>query len=68
MPVFLRRQAPPLKTDDYTKYRPFVREDFRECCAYCLLHEIIAGGEANFELNHFRPKSRLEFAGLVNDF
>jgi len=68
MPVFLRRRTSPLKTDDYTKYRPFVREDFRECCAYCLLHEIIAGGEANFELDHFRPKSRPKFAGLINDF
>jgi len=68
MSVFLRRQIPPPEANDYTKYRPFIREDFRECCAYCLLHEIIAGGEANFELDHFRPKSHPEFAGLVNDF
>ena len=68
MPVFLRRRNPPPKVNDYTKYRPLVREDFRECCAYCLLHEIIAGGEANFELDHFRPKSHPEFAGLVNGF
>ncbi len=68
MPVFLRRQMPPPRANDYTKYQPFVREDFRECCAYCLLHEIIAGGEANFELDHFRPKSLPEFASLANDF
>lgn len=68
MPIFLRRQTPPPEESNYTKYRPFVREDFHECCAYCLLHEIIAGGEANFELDHFRPKAHTEFTRLANDF
>lgn len=57
MPVFTRRTEPPPKHNSYRKYRQYVREDFAECCAYCLLHEVLAGGEDNFELDHFRPKS-----------
>lgn len=68
MPVFSRRVPAPHLTGNYVRYRAFVREDFSECCAYCLFHELIAAGPANFELDHFRPKSRPEFALLVNDF
>lgn len=68
MSVFIRRNPAPPEESDYTKYRPFVREDFRECCAYCLLHEVLAGGADNFELDHFRPRSLPEFANRVNDF
>jgi len=59
--------APPPERD-YTKYREPVREDFGECCAYCLLFEVLAGGRDNFELDHFRPKSRPEFSHLATDF
>ncbi len=66
MPVFHRRlKAPRIKTE-YGHFRQFVREDFSECCAYCLLHEIVAAGAENFELDHFRPKSL--FPALINDF
>lgn len=66
MPVFQRRQEPPAIKGDYPHFRSFVREDFSECCAYCLLHEILAAGAENFELDHFRPKSL--FPSLINDF
>jgi hypothetical protein len=68
MPVFTRRQTAPAPKRNYATYRPFVREDFSECCAYCLLHEIVSSGEDNFELDHFRPKSNPLFASLINDF
>jgi hypothetical protein len=68
MGIFLRRQIAPVIMGQYVKFRPFVREDFIECCAYCLLHERLAGGKANFELDHFRPKSLPQFAKLINDF
>lgn len=63
-----RRRAPDVAGSSYTRFREAVREDFEECCAYCLLHEILAAGRDNFELDHFRPKSRREFAHLVDDF
>jgi len=66
--VFLRRKSPPGPFKHYSAYRPFVREDFAECCAYCLLHEILAAGQENFELDHFRPRSLAAFASLASDF
>ncbi|MCI0691606.1 HNH endonuclease [candidate division KSB1 bacterium] len=65
--IFSRRSPAPSESN-YAKYRPYIREDFRECCAYCLMHETYAGGEENFELDHFRPKSRPEFSGLINEY
>jgi HNH endonuclease len=66
--VFRRRESPPGPFKRYSAYRPFVREDFAECCAYCLLHEILAAGPENFELDHFRPRSLPGFTRLDNDF
>lgn len=65
--IFLHRSPTPSE-NDYAKYRPYLREDFYECCAYCLLHEFFAGGKENFELDHFRPKSRPEFRDLINEY
>ena|ERR1022692_3458919 len=57
MPYFQRRRTPPPPPPTYAGYRLHVREDFRKSCAYCLLEEIHAGGQENFELDHFKPKS-----------
>ena len=66
MPIFRRRtEAPSLRGKGYARFRSAVREDFASCCAYCLLHELLAGGSDNFELDHHRPKSL--FAHLVDD-
>src|SRR4030095_2488898 len=56
--IFSHRSPTPMTTQDYRRFRPYIREDFNECCAYCLLHELLAGGTENFELDHFKPKSR----------
>lgn len=66
MPLFQRRPAAPVVKGGYQQFRPFVREDFAECCAYCLLAEILAGGQENFQLDHFRPQSL--FPALIKDF
>lgn len=68
MAVFVRRAPPPAVESDYRKYRPYVREDFCECCAYCLLHEVLAAGVDNFELDHFKPKSDERFTSLAADY
>lgn len=68
MPVFVRRSPAPPQERDYKSYRAFVREDFRQCCAYCLLHELLAAGAEDFELDHFRPQSNPSFQGLRTDF
>ena len=50
----------------YSRFRPYLRRDFRQCCAYCLLHEFWAGGERNFEIDHFRPIGK--FPHLENEY
>lgn len=68
MAIFNRRCNPPKSEKNYYKYRDLIREDFSECCAYCLLHELISGGRDSFELDHFRPKSNPLFSHLINHF
>lgn len=53
---------------DYSRYREMIRSDFSKCCAYCLLPELKAAGEENFEIDHREPKSKfpLKIAEYTN--
>ncbi len=66
MAHFLRTRPAPTVRGGYPAFRSFVRGDFRECCAYCLLPELLAAGEENFELDHFQPRSL--FPDRTHDF
>jgi hypothetical protein len=66
MPHFSRTRPLPVTFRHYASYRSYVRADFRETCAYCLLKEVFAAGLENFEIDHFRPQSRYSVG--VNDF
>ena len=66
MARFIRTKPCPIVTDGYRAYRPHVRTDFELRCAYCLVEELYCGGEENYELDHFRPRSR--FPELRHDF
>jgi hypothetical protein len=70
MPIFIRREDGPSYDAPHHTIRPLVRADFSECCAYCLFHELLAGGEDNFEIDHFRPRARtadpVERDGFLN--
>jgi len=66
MPRFKRTRPAPVVSGTYRAYRRQVQEDFERTCAYCLIEEILAGGEENFELDHFRPKRH--FPTQSNDF
>lgn len=65
-PIFSHRVPDPFNTRDYRKFRPYIREDFSSCCAYCLLTELLGSGKENFELDHFRPKSH--FPTLISEY
>jgi hypothetical protein len=65
-PIFSHREPAPLSTNDYRRFRPYIREDFSTCCAYCLLTELLGSGKENFELDHFKPRSR--FPELVSEY
>ncbi len=53
--VFTRR-VPTRTYSDYTRYRPLLRQDFQNRCAYCLRHEYFVGGEAGCAIDHHRPQ------------
>jgi len=62
---FHRRRSVPMHAD-YQRYRPILREDFRQFCAYCVRHEYEIGGDENYEIDHYRPQSL--FRELVNRY
>ena len=66
MAHFERTNPAPTVKGDYRSFRPYVRRDFKQYCAYCLLHEDNAAGEENFELDHFHP--RKQFKAIEKDF
>lgn len=66
MAHFNRTKPAPKVNGDYRAFRPYVRFDFKASCAYCLIDELFAAGEENFELDHFRPKSL--FPQYINNF
>lgn len=57
--MIFRRSDPPRRYRDYTRYRKRLRADFQHRCAYCLTHESHFGGEANFSIDHYRPRRGL---------
>src|SRR5438128_1356396 len=67
MPIFCRRPDPP-SYSNYRLYKPILREDFRNRCGYCLLHEgdEMGGGFQHFHIDHFRP--RKTFPGLISTY
>jgi len=66
MARFTRTFPPPQVRGDYTKFRPYVREDFQRLCAYCLVPEDDAQGPEGFQLDHFRPQKKFE--DEINNF
>ncbi len=46
----------PPQQKHYSEYRDYLRVDFRNRCAYCLVHEANKGGDANFEIDHYHPR------------
>src|ERR1043166_8769090 len=71
-PRLTRRDSYSKKKDgnyyaEYAHYREEVAEDCLFRCAYCDVHQEEIGGERLMQLDHFRPKSRPEYATLVND-
>lgn len=51
-----RRLTPP-QFNDYTKYKPYLSDEFNARCVYCRALEVVKGVEA-FGVDHYRPKKR----------
>ncbi|WP_204345105.1 HNH endonuclease [Psychroserpens algicola] len=52
----------------YGDYKPYLRREAKEKCVYCAIHENPIGGSDHFHVEHYKPKSLEEFAGLVKDY
>jgi len=51
----------------YNDWKPQICEECYRQCVYCAIQDNHWGGIDNFHIDHFRPKSRAEFAHLVDD-
>ncbi|MCX5795035.1 MAG: hypothetical protein NTY77_06045 [Elusimicrobia bacterium] len=50
----------------YKDWKPHLRQEAQYQCVYCAIHEACFGGERNFHVEHFKPKSR--FKTLINRY
>ena len=66
-PRIKRQETPPKMTGrrGYLKAREYLRRDFENRCAYCMIHETQGGGAEAFWIDHFKPRSK---GGYVNDY
>jgi hypothetical protein len=63
--VVIVRNLPPKHWADSRRYKPYLRRDFNYRCAYSWVHESSIGGEATFEVEHFRPKTHFRKLGAT---
>ena len=52
-----QRRHGPAGYAEYTKYRPWLRDEFDFRCVYCLKRETWGQVTFDFELDHFKPQS-----------
>lgn len=55
MPIRQRKHQPK-PVNKYTEYREQLREEFDFACAYCEILESERGGQAAFEIDHYKPQ------------
>lgn len=55
----------------YKDWKPHLRKESACRCVYCSIHDARFGGQRNFHVEHFKPKSNKKFtafAALENDY
>jgi len=50
----------------YHEWKPLLAKEAKNQCVYCAIHEGSFGGERNFHVEHFKPKSR--FRSHINNY
>ncbi len=55
--MIFTRSIPKRRYRNYSLYRSLLRTDFQHRCAYCLVHEYHNGSDANFSIDHHRPRN-----------
>lgn len=54
------------RSGTYQDWKPLLALEAKNQCVYCSIHEQSFGGERNFHVEHFKPKSR--FTSLRNHY
>ena len=52
----------------YQDWKPQLAEESSNRCVYCAIYDAELGGQRNFHVEHYKPKSNPEFAHLINDY
>ena len=60
-----RRKLNPPSYVDYSRYKPFLKQEFTSQCVYCRLPDGLKG-EDSFSVDHYRPQSK--FPDLVTTY
>lgn len=60
-----RRKLNPPPYANYTRYKPFLKQEFTSQCVYCRLPDGLKG-EDGFSVDHYRPQSK--FPELVTTY
>jgi len=60
-----RRKLNPPSYSDYSRYKPFLKQEFTSQCVYCRLPDG-PKGEDSFSVDHYRPQSK--FPELVTTY
>jgi len=53
---------------NYQDWKPQLAEEAEGRCVYCAILDVYFGGQRNFHVEHFKPKSIPEFSHLKNDY
>ena len=60
------RKTQPI-SGEYQDWKEQIASECFNQCVYCSIHEEQFGGIDHYQIDHFRPKSRVEFEKLKND-
>ncbi len=52
----------------YQDWKPQLAREGNDRCVYCAIHDAELGGQRNFHVEHYKPKSKPEFAHLTNHY
>ena len=64
--ILRRENPPPMRGEDgYREAKEYLRRDFANRCAYCMIHETDNGEAENFWIDHFQPRSK---GGATNEY
>lgn len=63
-----KETTPQPSSGQYPDWKDLIAKEASYRCAYCGLHESVMGGRRAYHIDHYKPRSRPEFASLEHVF